>query len=116
VREGKVALWRTQWVADYCDAENFLALFYSGNFSPSGPNTTHFANSTFDALYEECLKASVSDAQRTVLYGRMDSLVVANAPWIFLYYPKTLRLLQPGISNFTADPLGYFALAEVVKQ
>ncbi|HET7153357.1 MAG TPA: ABC transporter substrate-binding protein [Candidatus Kapabacteria bacterium] len=116
VREGKLPLWRTQWVADYCDAENFLALFYSKNFSPAGPNTTHFTSAAFDELYEECLNASLPDARRMQAYKTMDSLVVANAPWIFLYYPKTVRLLQPGIGKFTTDPLGYFSLAGVVKQ
>jgi peptide/nickel transport system substrate-binding protein len=35
-------LFRASWIVDYPDAENYLSLFYSNNFSPNGPNYTHF--------------------------------------------------------------------------
>ena len=115
IRSGKLPLWRTQWVADYCDAENFLALFASRNFSPGGPNTTHFSDPGFDALYARCLDASLTENVREGLFRSMDSLVVASSPWVFLYYPRTVRLLQPEIKTFTCDPLGRFAVADIVK-
>ena len=49
VATGKAALFRKSWLADYPDAENFLALFHSKNFAPSGPNYTHFSDEQFDA-------------------------------------------------------------------
>ncbi len=115
IRAGKLPLWRTQWVADYCDPENFLALFASANRAPGGPNTTRYANKVFDAMYERLLSPSLDSAARRRLSISMDSLIVADAPWVFLYYPRTVRLLQPGIRNFSCDPLGRFALAGVGK-
>ncbi|MFM7729068.1 MAG: ABC transporter substrate-binding protein, partial [Flavobacteriales bacterium] len=38
--KAQLAVFRKSWLADYADAENFLAVFYSGNFCPSGPNYT----------------------------------------------------------------------------
>ena len=35
---------RKSWTGDYPDPLNFFQLFYSGNFSPNGPNYTHFKN------------------------------------------------------------------------
>ena len=37
VDNGKAAFWTKSWLGDYPDAENYLALFYSPNFSPAGP-------------------------------------------------------------------------------
>ena len=37
---GKLELFRASWIADYPDAENYLSLFNSLNFSPKGPNYT----------------------------------------------------------------------------
>ena len=49
---GKSSFFRASWIADYPDPENFLALFYSKNKSPFGPNYTHFSNEKYDSLYE----------------------------------------------------------------
>ena len=48
---GELDIFRASWVADYPDAENYLSLFYSPNFTPNGPNYTHFKNVVFDSLY-----------------------------------------------------------------
>ena len=50
---GKLSIFRGSWVADYPDAENYLFIFHSKNFSPNGPNYTHYKNDEFDALFEK---------------------------------------------------------------
>ncbi|MDG1270482.1 MAG: ABC transporter substrate-binding protein, partial [Ulvibacter sp.] len=55
---GDLDVFRASWVADYPDAENYLSLFYSPNFTPNGPNYTHFKNEVFDSLYVEAQKIS----------------------------------------------------------
>jgi peptide/nickel transport system substrate-binding protein len=35
ISTGKVSF-QSEWIADYPDAENYLSLFYSKNFSPMG--------------------------------------------------------------------------------
>ena len=42
VATSKLSFFRGSWIADYPDAENYLSLFYSENFTPRGPNYTHF--------------------------------------------------------------------------
>ena len=49
VANSNLLFFRGSWIADYPDPENYLSLFYSPNFSPSGPNYTHFS----DRLYDE---------------------------------------------------------------
>ena len=50
VATSKLSFFRGSWIADYADAENYLALFYSKNFCPNGPNYTHFSNKEYDNL------------------------------------------------------------------
>jgi peptide/nickel transport system substrate-binding protein len=68
---GKLELFRASWIADYPDAENYLSLFNSLNFSPKGPNYTHFSNPKFDKLYQESLNL-VSDSLRIKKYEEMN--------------------------------------------
>ena len=58
IANAQINFFRKSWVADYADAENFFSCFYSKNFSPKGPNYTHFKNKEFDALFEKSLKTS----------------------------------------------------------
>ena len=58
IANAHVNFFRKSWSADYADAENFFACFYSKNFSPKGPNYTHFKNKEFDSLFERALKES----------------------------------------------------------
>src|SRR5690606_23732358 len=48
IATNKLSFFRGSWIADYPDAENYLSLFYSKNFTPNGPNYTHFKNTTYD--------------------------------------------------------------------
>jgi len=76
---GELDVFRASWIADYPDAENYLSLFYSPNFTPNGPNYTHYKSETFDSLYVQALNISNID-ERKLLYQKMDSIIVSDAP------------------------------------
>ena len=75
VATSKLTFFRGSWIADYADAENYLALFYSKNFCPDGPNYTHFTNTEFDNLYEKASQET-NDSMRYELYIEMDELII----------------------------------------
>ena len=75
IAQGKSNWFRGSWIADYPDAENYLALFYSKNHSPAGPNYTRFSSKRFDRLYERSL-TETDEQRRLALYRTMDSLVM----------------------------------------
>lgn len=115
IYQSQIHLWRASWIADYPDGENYLSLFYSQNFSPDGPNTTHFADTAFDALYRETLQTD-RDSLRFALYRRMDQLMLTHAPVIPLYYDRSLRLLQPYIQGMKNNPMNLLVLKYTRKQ
>ena len=111
----KMMLFRGSWVADYADPENYLSLFLSQNFSPQGPNYTHFSNATFDSLYTQALHEP-SFALRTKLYSAMDSLVISHAPVIPLFYDKVVRFVNPSIEGMKSNPMNLLTLKKVKKK
>jgi len=114
VSNGRAACFRGSWVADYPDAENYLALFYSRNFSPSGPNYFHFRNAEFDRLYEQAAATGDQEA-RFALYRKMDRIIIDEAPVIPLFYDKVVRFVHAGIHGMESNPMNALVLKKVAK-
>lgn len=113
--QGKLEMFRSNWIADYPDAENYLSLFYSKNFSPSGPNYTHYENPIFDSYYEKSFKINDVD-QRSKLYQTMDSLAMSINPLIPLYYDQVVRFTQKEVEGLTLNPINILKLKKVRKR
>lgn len=111
----RLSLFRKSWVADYPDAENYLALFYSKNFCPIGPNYTHFRDSKYDELYEKA-KWITDDKERFKLYHQMEQIVLKEAPIIPLYYDQAVRFYPVNISGLEINPLNLLTLKKVKKK
>ncbi|MCX7878178.1 MAG: ABC transporter substrate-binding protein [Ignavibacteria bacterium] len=101
---GELSFWRANWGADYFDPENFMALLYSRNSTPNGPNYTHYRNPVADSLYELALK--ITDFEKRVkLYNEMENVVMEDAPWIIIYYNEVVYLKTKRVSNMYIDGL-----------
>ena len=111
---GKVDLFRASWVADYPDAQNYLSLFYSGNFAPNGPNYTHFKDAQFDIWYEEALLETDLE-KRINLYQKMDSLVIKKAPVVVLFYDEVIRFTSIDVNGLGINPTNLLELKNVQK-
>jgi len=101
---------RGSWIADYPDAENYMAMFYSKN--PSPPNYTRYSNPAFDALYEKALQEA-NDSTRYVLYRQMDQLVINDAPVVPIWYDEALHLVNTNIEGMQANALNLLELRRV---
>jgi len=112
---GKLEVFRASWIADYPDAENYLSLFYSQNFSPQGPNYTHFSNATFDAYYEQAIETTLEN-KRIQLYSTMDSLAMATFPIVPLYYDEAIRFSQKNVMGLEMNPINLLVLKKVHKK
>ena len=111
---GELDVFRASWVADYPDAENYLSLFYSPNFTPNGPNYTHYKNEVFDSLYVKAQSISNID-ERKLLYTKMDSLVITEAPIIPLFYDMAVRFVNNKVSGLGINPQNFLVLKRVKK-
>lgn len=114
IAQTKVNFFRGSWIADYPDAENYLSLFYSGNFCPDGPNYTHFSNNEFDKLYE-IAQRETDDVRRYEYYRQMDHLLMEESPVIVLYYDQVLRFTRQNILGLGCNPMNLLNLVHVKK-
>ncbi len=108
--QGKIDFFRGSWLADYPDAENYFAVFYSKNGSP--PNYTRFRNVAFDVLYEKAL-AENDDAKRYELYHEMEKIIIEEAPVVPLFYDEVLRFSQKNVEGLTANAINLLNLKKV---
>ena len=111
---GQLDAFRASWIADYPDAENYLSLYYSKNFTPNGPNYTHFKNAIYDSLYEHSF--GVTDiAERQGIYKKMDSILIKKAPFVPLYYDEVIQFLHKDVHGLTPNPQNFLNLKRVYK-
>lgn len=109
VANGELAFFRKSWIADYPDSENYLALFYSKNEAPEGPNYTHFRSDQFDALYNESLITN-SDSIRLTNYRLMDLLIKNQSVVVPLFYDQVVRFIPQDVDNLGINPLNLLTL------
>lgn len=105
--KSQALFFRGSWIADYPDAENYMAMFYSKN--PAPPNYTRYKNPVFDLLYEKAL-LETNDSLRYALYREMDQLVINDAPVIPIWYDMAIHLVQPAVQGFYPNALNLLEL------
>ena len=114
---GKSDFWRTSWLADYPDPENFLKLFY-GKTVPddpnekSFPNAARFKNKDFDAFFEKAL-ASVDPKEQLENYQKCDKILIEQAAFMPIYYAEYIRLLNLNVRAFPQNGMEYRDLSRV---
>jgi peptide/nickel transport system substrate-binding protein len=111
IAKNNVNFFRGSWIADYPDAENYLAVFYSKNFVPNGPNYTHFHSKKFDELFEQ----SFYDTLRFKLYQEMENIVLEEAPMVILFYDQSVRLLPKNVTGIPTNALNILDLKRAKK-
>lgn len=111
-RNGRLSFCKQGWLGDYPDGENFLSLFATKSFAPSGPNRSRFSSAKFDSLLE--LTSLENDpAVRGKIYQEMDQIMIDEAPVIVLYYNQIIGLTTKQVSGFNLDPMNGLYLEKV---
>ncbi|HKY60601.1 MAG TPA: ABC transporter substrate-binding protein [Gemmatimonadota bacterium] len=103
---GELDAYLANWYADYPDAENFLyPLFYSG-MAGAGGNAAFYSNAEVDSLILQA-RRTLDDGERIAMYARADSLIQADAPWIFTVHPVDADIVQPWIEGYEIPRVFY---------
>ncbi|HAA00165.1 MAG TPA: ABC transporter substrate-binding protein [Flavobacteriales bacterium] len=114
---GKADFWRSAWVADYPDPENYLNLFYGKNV-PENPsdksyiNFTRYRSDAFDEMFSKALRTT-DEKERMELFAKCDQLIVDDAVVMPLYYDNYIRLVQTNVRNFPINAMEYRDLSRV---
>lgn len=111
---GKLEMFRASWIADYPDAQNYLSLFYSKNFTPFGPNYSFFNNKVFDDLYQQSF-GTTDLKKRVKLYKKMDALINFEIPIIPLFYDEVIRFTSKKVMGLGINSINLLNLKSVKK-
>jgi oligopeptide transport system substrate-binding protein len=105
--KSQALFFRGSWIADYPDAENYMAMYYSKN--PAPPNYTRYKNPAFDVLYEKALMEN-NDSLRYQLYREMDQMVINDAPILPIWYDMAIHFIQTNVQGFYPNALNLLEL------
>ena len=114
VQNGTAKIWRTGWIADYPDPENFLGLFYGGNISTSATmvNSFRFKSEKFDELYEKAL-IEIDLEKRTELLVQCDQLVIDESAVMPILTSDHIIMYNARVKSFKANPLEMLYFTDV---
>lgn len=114
VANGKAVAFRKSWLADYPDAENFLSLFRTANFAPSGPNYTHYADEGFDAQLEKAM-AEPEESIRLKEYASLNDQIAESLPLIPLFHDQVTHFVRHEIEDWEINSVNRLDLRRVRK-
>ncbi|MCG3118416.1 MAG: Periplasmic dipeptide transport protein [bacterium] len=99
--EGKSQLFVDGWTAYTRHPDHLLyALFHS----QSQHNFFKYKNSEVDRLLEQARRTLNATEQRA-LYRRVQEILLAEAPAVFISHPRAVYAIRNRVKNFTVDPL-----------
>lgn len=106
LRNNEAIFWRSGWVADYPDPENFLNLFYGGNMDNNDVNVNPFKykNPAFDALFEKAL-AETDEAKRMDLLAQCDQLIIDDAVMMPLLTDDFVTMVNLKVRKFESNEM-----------
>lgn len=114
ISKNEVNFFRGSWIADYPDGEIYLAMFYSKNKVPNGPNYTAYYNDDFDKLFEQSYYET-DKQKRYKMYHQMDNMIMEYANIVPIYYDQSVVMTQNNISGYVINPLSWMILKTVKK-
>jgi ABC-type transport system substrate-binding protein len=91
------------WEADFPDPENFLGTLLSRSQWGSN-NDSFYYNAEFEKLLHEA-SPEADLKRRYALYSDSEKIAIADAPWVFLYYPVTYVIRQPWVHDYVINPM-----------
>lgn len=98
VNEGVPDIYYRSWYADYPDAENFLTPLFESNVSQK--RWTRYTNQRVDSLIKK-IEYEVNSTKRDKYINTVNSIIIDDAPWVFLWHPTTAHVIQPNIMGWS---------------
>jgi len=109
---GALAFFRSSWIADYPDGENYLACFYSPNKAPNGPNYTRYHSKSYDAAYIKLLASEPQE--RNEIMKEMERELEDNQVFIPLFYDQSIWLTSPRVQGVHINALNHLSLKNTI--
>jgi ABC-type transport system substrate-binding protein len=101
VREGRYAVFRSNWIADVADPDNFLHLLL--NSKAQSYYGLGYQNALFDQLTDEA-RVSIDPGQREALYRKAEVLVREDCVLVPLYHERFHAAFRAPVQGLRLHP------------
>lgn len=106
VRDGRFELYALSWVGLQLP-DIFRHAFHSTSVPPRGANRGRYANPRVDRLIERA-EIAADPTARTRLYHALQAQLLADLPYVPLWYEDTFVAYGPRVRGYTVDLHGQF--------
>jgi len=107
VEAGRVQMWSLAWVG-FKDPDIYRYAFATENFPPVGGNRGWYTNPELDKVLAEA-RATTSEPKRRELYNRVQDVVAAELPYVFLWHEEIFAVVNKDVQDFEIFADGRFA-------
>lgn len=106
VRAGNVQIFSLRWVG-ITEPNIFHSIFHSSMTPPDGRNRGHYRHPLIDELTEKGYQ-TLNPEERKAIYSEVQKILAEDLPYIFLWYPYNIVVMDEHIKGFTLYPDGDF--------
>ena len=99
VREGDSALFSYIWYMQFPDFDDFFKMFHSSNANEGGENLARMTRENIDSLVDLARRENDFDV-REGIYRELESQLVFDTPWLFMFRLKNTILVQSEVTGF----------------
>lgn len=114
VVRGNVQLYTLQYVG-VTDPDMLRRAFHSEQVPPNGFNRGHYKNAEVDALLADA-SAALDEARRREVYGRIQKIVAADAPYVSLWAKTNVAVARASLEGITLSPIADFMFLRYVRR
>jgi peptide/nickel transport system substrate-binding protein len=116
ILKGNFQIYSLQWVGGaLADPDMLRRVFHSEQAPPAGFNRGHFSDPEVDRLIDAASTATDYDTRKR-LYGEVQKLIAAAAPYISLWHRTNFALSDPRLHGIALSPQGDFTFLRNVSR
>lgn len=101
---GEFELGMGTWSPDYADPQNYMSYWFDSGYFGLAGNRSFYENPQVDALLREA-ESSSDHERRIALYQEAQRLVMAEAPYLFLFQTNAMIPTRANVQGFVYNPM-----------
>lgn len=92
------------WSPDYADPQNYMSYWFDSGYFGLAGNRSFYKNDKVDALLREA-ETTADHEKRIALYQEAQQLVLADAPYLFLFQTNAMIPMRSEVKGFVYNPM-----------
>jgi peptide/nickel transport system substrate-binding protein len=107
IKSGNFQLFSLRWVG-ITEPDIFYSIFHSKMTPPDGRNRGRYVSARIDELVEQG-RRTIDIEERKKIYSEVQQILAEELPYVYLWYPHDIVVMNERVQGFTVYPDGDFA-------